>query len=90
MKHPLLKDKSIQYEAKLCKNHNIHQLLLTVLTHGHRIREVEQGAEMKFLRSSVRNSRKDRVKNGNARRNLGVKSSREQVERSTLTWFGHV
>ena len=57
---------------------------------GSRERSRIQAAEMKFLRSMVRKTRYDRVRNEDVREQLEVESLMERVGRAKIKWFGHV
>ena len=49
-----------------------------------------QAAEMKFLRSMVQKTRRDRVRNEDIRKELGVQKLNDKLEQNRLRWFGHV
>uniref|UniRef100_A0A1W7R9N5 Endonuclease-reverse transcriptase HmRTE-e01 n=1 Tax=Hadrurus spadix TaxID=141984 RepID=A0A1W7R9N5_9SCOR len=49
-----------------------------------------QAAEMKFLRSMVGKTKRDRIKNEEIRKMVGVDRLRDQIGRTQLAWFGHV
>ena len=49
-----------------------------------------QAAEMKFLRSMVQKTRRDRVRNEDIRKELGIQKLNDKLEQNRLRWFGHV
>ena len=49
-----------------------------------------QASEMKFLRSMLGKTRKDRVRNVDVRKEIGVDMLNGRTEKSRLKWFGHV
>ena len=48
------------------------------------------GAEMRFLRKTTGNTRRDRIRNQNIREELKVEPLIETIEKTTLRWYGHV
>lgn len=49
-----------------------------------------QASEMKFLRSMLGKTRRDRVRNVDVRKEIGVEKVNDKIEKSRLKWFGHV
>ena len=50
-----------------------------------------QASEMKFLRSMIQKTRKDKVRNEKIREQAGINQSlKETITRARLRWFGHV
>lgn len=49
-----------------------------------------QASEMKFLRSMIGKTRKDRMRNEDVRNEVGIGKLTERIEKSKLRWFGHV
>ena len=94
MLYPLLKDRNI---PRKCKTTIYTTILRPILTYGSeawtltsRTRSKIQAAEMRVLRMIKGVTRRDRMRNDEIRRELGVVSILEMVERSKLRWYGHV
>ena len=49
-----------------------------------------QACEMKFLRSMIGKTRRDRVRNEDVRKEVGVEKLNDKIEKNKLRWFGHV
>ena len=49
-----------------------------------------RASEMKFLRSILRKTRKDRVRNVDVWKEIRVERLNDRIEKSRLKWFGHV
>ena len=49
-----------------------------------------QASEMRFLRSMIGKTRRDRVRNEDVRKEIGVDKMNDRIERNRLRWFGHV
>lgn len=49
-----------------------------------------QAAEMRFLRSMIGKTRRDRVRNVDVRKRIDVERLQERAERTRLKWYGHV
>uniref|UniRef100_A0A8C6L319 Reverse transcriptase domain-containing protein n=1 Tax=Nothobranchius furzeri TaxID=105023 RepID=A0A8C6L319_NOTFU len=72
-------------------------IYVPILTYGHelwvmteRTRSRIQAAEMSFLRRVARLSLRDRVRSSDILEGLGVELLLLRIERSQLTWFGHL
>jgi hypothetical protein len=59
-------------------------------TMGDREESQIQAAEMRFLRSTVGKTRRDRIRNTNIREMLGVEKLGDRMGRTRLRWFGHM
>ena len=60
---------------------------VAITTGQERILEV---AEMRMLRFSIGYTRKDRIKNENIRKRLGIRRFGRKLQEARLRWFGHV
>uniref|UniRef100_A0A8D8R1Q5 Uncharacterized protein n=1 Tax=Cacopsylla melanoneura TaxID=428564 RepID=A0A8D8R1Q5_9HEMI len=49
-----------------------------------------QASEMKFIRSIVGKTRRDRIRNEEIRRSVDVEKLQDKIERSRLKWYGHM
>ncbi|KAL1464017.1 hypothetical protein WDU94_003703 [Cyamophila willieti] len=49
-----------------------------------------QAAEMRFLRSMIGKTRRDRIRNEIIRSRIGVDRLQDRIETSRLKWYGHV
>ena len=92
--YPLLKDR---YIPRKCKTAIYTTILRPILTYGSeawsltsRTRSKIQAAEMRALRAIRGVTRRDRMRNDDIRRELGVESILEVVDKSKLRWYGHV
>ena len=90
----LIKDRNISLKVKtiICLS-----MLRPILTYGHELwtltsktRSQIQAVEMKVLRLIKGITRLDKHRNEDIRRELGVESILDFVERGQLRWFGHV
>ena len=92
--YPLLKEKAIPKEVKICIYTTI---LRPVLLYGaetwtltKRLKSRIQAAEMRILRLIYGVTRRDRVRNDTIRAAFNVTSILSVIEKSQLRWFGHV
>lgn len=92
--YPLLKEKSIPKDVKICIYSTI---LCPVLMYGSetwtltkKIKSKIQAAEMRILRLIHGVTRRDRIRNDDIRAALKVTSILSDIEKSQLRWFGHV
>lgn len=94
MLYPLLKDKHVPQKVKI----TIYKTILRpLLLYGHECWTLTvpsksriQAAEMRVLRLIKGVTRRDRIRNENIRRELGVKSILTVIEEGQLRWYGHV
>ena len=94
MLYPILKDKNV---PRKCKITIYKTILKPVLTYASecwalttKTKSKVQAAEMRVLRLIRGVTRRDRLRNDRIRKDLGVTSVLEEVERSKLRWYGHV
>jgi hypothetical protein len=92
--YPMLKDRNVPRKVKTTVYKTI---LRPTLCYGcetwtltTRTRSCVQAAEMRVLRLIRGVTRRDRLRNENIRRELGVESVLAFVERAQLRWFGHL
>ena len=94
MMYPLLKDRHVPRQSKII----IYKTILTpLLLYGAetwslttKTQSKLQAAEMRVLRLIKGVTRRDRCKNADIRKEVGVGSIIEDIERSKLRWYGHV
>ena len=92
--YPLLKDRNIPRKVKIIIYTSI---LRPILMYGHeawaltsKMKSKIQAAEMRVLRLIKGVTRLDRLRNEDIRRELGIDSILDLVEKGQLRWFGHV
>ncbi|KAI5725714.1 hypothetical protein M8J77_019224 [Diaphorina citri] len=80
-----------------CKREIYKTYYIPILTYGSEtwtVRKKEesriQAAEMKFLRSILGKTRRDRIRNDEIRRTIGVEKLQERIEHQRLRSFGHM
>ncbi|KAL1446149.1 hypothetical protein WDU94_012366 [Cyamophila willieti] len=80
-----------------CKKAIYQTYFIPILTYGAETWVMQQkedsriqAAEMKFLRSTVGKTRRDRIRNENIRSMVGTEKLQDRIERSRLRWYGHV
>lgn len=92
--YPLLRDESIPRGVKVL----IYTTMLRpILTYGHegwamntKLKSKIQASEMRVLRIILGVTRRDRMRNDEIRRELGVVGVLEFIQRGQLRWYGHV
>jgi hypothetical protein len=92
--YPLLKDKHVPRDTKIV----IYQTILRpILLYGCEawtlttaMKSKVQAAEMRVLRLIKGVTRKNRMRNDDIRKELGVKNILQYIEETQLRWFGHV
>ena len=94
MMYPLLKDRNVPRQSKIIMYKTI---LKPILLYGaeawsltNKTQSKLQAAEMRGLRLIKGVTRRDRCMNADIRKELGVGSILEDMERSKLRWYGHV
>ena len=92
--YPLLRDRNIPRKAKIVIYTTI---LRPILTYGHeawaltsKTKSKLQAADMRALRLIKGVTRFDRLRNDDIRREMGIESVLDFVERGQLRWYGHV
>ena len=92
--YPLLKEKSIPTKVKVIIYKTILRPVLTygseVWTLTTKLKSKIQAAEMRVLRLIKGITRRDRRRNVDVQRELGVESILIFVERNQLRWYGHM
>uniref|UniRef100_A0A8D8LKZ5 Craniofacial development protein 2 n=2 Tax=Cacopsylla melanoneura TaxID=428564 RepID=A0A8D8LKZ5_9HEMI len=80
-----------------CKRTIYQTYFVPILTYGSETWTVKrkeesriQAAEMKFLRSTVGKTRRDRIRNENIRSMVGTEKLQNRIEKTRLRWYGHV
>ncbi|KAL1447116.1 hypothetical protein WDU94_005460 [Cyamophila willieti] len=80
-----------------CKKTIFQTYYIPILTYGAetwvmKTREESrvQAAEMRFLRSMIGKTRRDRIRNEIIRSRVGVDKLQDRIETSRLKWYGHV
>lgn len=90
----LLWDKEVPGKAKMVMYNTYYTPIITYVAETWTMSEKSwsriQAGEMKFLRGVVGKSRKDRIRNVDIRREVGVRSLREKIGRNQMRWYGHV
>ena len=94
MLYPLLKDR---YISRRVKTLIYSSILKPILMYGHeswalttKTKSQLQAAEMRVLRLIKGVTRLDRLRNDDIRRELGIESILQSIERGQLRWYGHV
>lgn len=86
--------KNVSQKAKLIFYKSYYTLIISYDAETWALNERKwsraQAGEMKFLRSTMKKRRSDRIRNEHVTRNLSVESVRQQIERSSLRLLGHV
>ena len=92
--YPLLKEKSIPKDVKVCIYKTILRPVLLYAcetwTLTKRLQSKIQAAEMRILRLIYGVTRRDRKRNDDIRAALKVNSILSIIEKSQLRWFGHI
>jgi hypothetical protein len=94
MLYPILKDRNVPIQCKIII---FNSILKPILTDGSeswaltmKTQSKLQAAEMRMLRLIRGVTRRDRLRNTQIRRDLGVPSMLEDLEKKKLRWYGHV
>ena len=92
--YPLLQEKSIPTRVKVLIYKTILRPLLTygseIWTLTTKLKSKIQAAEMRVLRLIKGITRRDRKRNADVQKELGMEPILTFVERSQLRWYGHV
>ena len=92
--YPMMKD---AYVPKEVKKAIFEGLLTPIMTYGSeswtvtsKDRSRVQATEMRSLRTIINKTRRDRVRNDNVRRTVGVAPMINKIEKGQLRWLGHL
>ena len=90
----LVWDRELPIQCKMTLYKTYFILILTYAaetwTMGDREESQMQAAEMRFLRSTVGKTRRDRIRNTDIREMLGVEKLSDRKGRTRLRWYGHM